>query len=197
MPLNINAAGCTAYGCATQSGYQQINFDEVNFIAYNNYNTPSIISQQVNKLYAYEGSKMINLQSMYILSVQPIITSLYISMNINFTSAYSFPTHYLEITLYDIQITAFVGYSIGNIFPCQLSSNFLNVSSRQLPQCRVVSADLLNNVVRIRIENIGSLFPSIYWITLDDITLPTPSESDNNNKFDICISYYGPSNLKY
>jgi hypothetical protein len=27
MPLNINAGGCTAYGCATQSGYQQINFD--------------------------------------------------------------------------------------------------------------------------------------------------------------------------
>lgn len=53
MPLNINAAGCTAYGCATQSGYQQTNFDQVNFIAYNNYNTPSIISQQVNKLYAY------------------------------------------------------------------------------------------------------------------------------------------------
>ena len=26
MPLNINSAGCTAGGCVTQSGYQQVNF---------------------------------------------------------------------------------------------------------------------------------------------------------------------------
>ena len=27
MPLNINAGGCSALGCVTQSGYQQTNFD--------------------------------------------------------------------------------------------------------------------------------------------------------------------------
>jgi hypothetical protein len=134
---------------------------------------------------------------MYILTVQPTITSLYISMNVNFTSAYNFPTHYLEITLHDLQITAFSGYAVGNIFPCQLSSNFLSINGRQPPQCRVVSAVLLTNVVRIRIENIGTLSPAIYWVTLDDVILPTPSQADNNNKFDIGITYMGPSNLKY
>jgi hypothetical protein len=73
----------------------------------------------------------------------------------------------------------------------------LNVSARQAPQCRVVSADLLNTFVTIRIENIGSLSPQTYWVSLDDITLPTPTGSDKNDKFDIAIAYYGPNNLKY
>ena len=34
-------------------------------------------------------------------------------------------------------------------------------------------------------------------MSLDDITFPTPTQSDNNQKFDIAISYYGPSNVKY
>lgn len=42
LPLNINAAGCTAYGCVTQSGYQQINWDTVTLIAYNSYSTVPI-----------------------------------------------------------------------------------------------------------------------------------------------------------
>jgi hypothetical protein len=151
MPLNINAAGCTAYGCVTQSGYQQINFDSVALVAYNNAGTNNIISQQVNRVYKYEGSSYIGLQQIYVLCTQPTITSLYLSININFTSSYNYPTHYLEITLFDLKITAFTGYSIGNIFPCQLSSNFLNISARQQPQCRVVQSDLLNTVVRIRI----------------------------------------------
>ena len=45
MPLNINSAGCTAGGCVTQSGYQQVNFEQTNFIAY--YHSTNIISQQV------------------------------------------------------------------------------------------------------------------------------------------------------
>ncbi len=62
MPLNINAAGCTALGCVTQSGYQQTNFEQANFIAYYNRSSPSIISQEVQKLYAYEGSSKIGLK---------------------------------------------------------------------------------------------------------------------------------------
>jgi hypothetical protein len=34
-------------------------------------------------------------------------------------------------------------------------------------------------------------------VTLDDIILPTPSSADNNNKFDISVAYFGPSNTKY
>lgn len=151
MPLSINAAGCTAYGCVTQSGYQQLNFDFVNFIAYNNINSPGVISQQVNRVYNYEGSYYIGLQHIYVLCTQPVLTSIYLSININFTSNYNFPSHYLEVTFYDLQITAFVGYSIGGIIPCQLSSNFLSITNRQAPQCRVVMADLLNSFVTVRI----------------------------------------------
>lgn len=39
--------------------------------------------------------------------------------------------------------------------------------------------------------------PQIYWVSLDDILLPNPGQSDNNKKFDIAIAYYGPSNVKY
>lgn len=196
MPLNINAAGCTAYGCVTQSGYQQLNFDTTNFVAYNYYSSGPI-SQQVNRVYNYEGSSYIGLQHIYILCTQPTITSLYLSISINFTSSNNYPSHYLEIKLFDLTISAFTGYSLGNIFPCQLSSNFLSIGSRNLPQCRIVSADLLNSFVTVRIENIGFLSPQTYWVSLDDITLPTPTSADNNNKFDISIAYYGPSNTKY
>lgn len=137
MPLVINAAGCTAYGCVTQSGYQQNNFERVIFTA----STTVPINQQVNRLYNYEGSSAIGLQHIYVLTTQPTITSLYLSININFTSSNNFPTHYLEITLYDLKMAAFPGFSIGDIIPCQLSSNFLNVSARQAPQCRVVIGD--------------------------------------------------------
>lgn len=140
MPVGINAAGCTAYGCVTQSGYQQTNFDSISFIAYNYYSTGPIC-QQVNRLFSYEGPSYIGLQQIYILTTQPTITSLYLAINILFTSSYNYPNHYLEITLFDLKIAAFPGYSIGDIIPCQLSSNFLNVSARQTPQCRVVIGD--------------------------------------------------------
>lgn len=55
----------------------------------------------------------------------------------------------------------------------------------------------MNSYVTIRIENIGFLSPQIYWVSLDDILLPSPGQSDNNKKFDIAIAYYGPSNTKY
>lgn len=96
MPLGINAAGCTALGCATQSGYQQTNFDLAYLIAYNDYTgTPTIVSQQVNRLYAYEGSRNIGLMHIYALGVQPGLTSIYFAISINFTSSYNFPQHYL------------------------------------------------------------------------------------------------------
>lgn len=195
LPLGMSS--CSG-GCVTQSGYHQTNFDQINLIAYSNINTgPGIIAQQVNKLYAYEGSSFIGLQQIYILCTEPRITSLHISMNINFTSSNNFPNHYLEITLYELGIAQFPSFTIGSIFPCQLSSNFIAISNRQLPQCRVVSGDLLNSFVTVRIENIGFLSPQIYWVSLDDILLPNPGQSDNNKKFDIAIAYYGPSNLKY
>lgn len=140
MPLGIDAAGCSAYGCVTQSGYQQTNFDSIAFTAYNVYSNGPIC-QQVNRLFSYEGSSFIGLQQIYILTTQPTITSLYLSININFTSSYTFPTHFLEITLFDLGMAAFPGYNIGDIIPCQLSTNFLNVNARQPPQCRVVIGD--------------------------------------------------------
>ena len=61
----------------------------------------------------------------------------------------------------------------------------------------MASANQFNNYIKVRIENIGFLSPMTYWMTLDDIQLPTPSSADNNNKFDISIIYMGPSNVKY
>jgi hypothetical protein len=151
MPLNINAAGCTAGGCVTQSGYQQVNFDQANFIAYNNAGSNNIISQQVQNLYKYEGSSLLGLQFVYVLCVQPRITSVYFAINVNFTSSYNFPSHYLEITLYDLSISAFSGFAAGDIIPCQLSSSFSAVSARQQPQCRVTLANRLNGYVKVRI----------------------------------------------
>ena len=197
MPLNINSGICTANGCPSQSGYLQANFDTANIIVYSNRFSAGIVAQQIQKLYAYEGASYIGLQFIYVLCVQPRITSIYLSININFTSSNNFPSHYLEITLFDLSISSFSGFSVGSIIPCQLSSNFVAVSGRQNPQCRVVSANMLNNVIRVRIENIGPLSPQTYWVTLDDIILPTPTQSDNNNKFDISIAYFGPSNVKY
>jgi hypothetical protein len=151
MPLDISGAGCSAQGCATQSGFQQLNFDLINLIAYSTSNSNSPFNQQVNKLYSYEGTNAIGLQQIYFLTVQPITTSIYLSMNLNFTSSHVFPNHYLEIVFYDLQQTAFTGYSTGSIIPCQLSSNFVSIGGRQGPQCRVASADSLNNYVKIRI----------------------------------------------
>lgn len=52
MPLDINLAGCTAGGCASKSGFQQVNFETINIIAYTNPSVgPSIASQQVQRMY--------------------------------------------------------------------------------------------------------------------------------------------------
>lgn len=61
MPLGINAAGCTALGCASQSGFQQVNFDTVNMIAYANPVGPSVSTQQVQRMYKYDGPSKIAL----------------------------------------------------------------------------------------------------------------------------------------
>ncbi len=96
MPLTISTLGCTTYGCVSKSGYQQsANFDSVSFSAYNNVNTPSIISQQVNNQYKYEGATFIGLQQIYVLCTQPKITSIHLSISINFTSTNNYPNHYL------------------------------------------------------------------------------------------------------
>ena len=54
---------------------------------------------------------MLGLQFVYILCVQPRITSLYISFNVNFTSSNNYPDHYLEVVLYDLSISAFPGFA--------------------------------------------------------------------------------------
>jgi hypothetical protein len=95
MPLNIGSTGCNALGCVTQSGYQQTNFDITYFTAINNISTTTVIAQQIQKLYAYEGPSYIQLQYIYILCTQPKISSLYIAFSVGFTDAYNFPSHYL------------------------------------------------------------------------------------------------------
>ena len=77
MPIGISAGGCTAFGCASQSGFQQQNFEEINLIAYSAETTPTIINQQVQKVYAYEGTSKISLQEIYVLCAQSEETSLY------------------------------------------------------------------------------------------------------------------------
>jgi len=142
---------------------------------------------------------MIGLQYIYLLTGKPgLKTSLYIMYSLSFSSPVSYPDHYIEITLFDLQASAFVGYTLNNIIPCQLSNTFANISNRNGPQCRLASADTVNNFVKVRIENIGNLAIGNYWISLDDIYLPSVSSGDNTQKFDLSIAYYRPgTNTKY
>lgn len=63
MPLGINTAGCAALGCASQSGFQQVNFDTINMIAYSNPGVwpPGVSAHQVQRMYKYDGPSKIAL----------------------------------------------------------------------------------------------------------------------------------------
>jgi hypothetical protein len=142
---------------------------------------------------------MIGLQYIYITCVQPSkLTSILFSFSLNFASPYNYPDHYIELTFFDLTSSAFTGYGLNDIIPCQLSSNFLSIANRAAPQCRLASPDTLNNFVKVRIENIGNLVVGNYWMSLDDILLPSVSGGDNTGKFDMSIGYYRPaSNIRY
>lgn len=60
MPLNINlVAGC----CASQSGFQQVNFELITIIAYSNPTIgPSVVNTQVQRMYKNEGQSRLILQ---------------------------------------------------------------------------------------------------------------------------------------
>lgn len=56
----------------------------------------------------------------------------------------------------------------------------------------------MNGFVKVRVINIGTITAeNSYWITLDDIVLPTPSSAGSTNKFDMSLIYMGPSSVKY
>jgi hypothetical protein len=99
MPIGITSTGCNlgGNGCFNQAGFHQANFEEINFITYQNtVSGPSIAAQQVNKRYMYEGSTRIGLQHIYLLCAEPNVeTSLYIAFNIDFSSLVNFPDHYI------------------------------------------------------------------------------------------------------
>lgn len=135
MPIGITWSSCTSSGCATQSGFRQTNFDTVNFIAYSNSGTPTVVNQQVERLYEYEGGSKIALEQIFILCAEPTETSLYLKFDLNFTSSNDYPTHYLEFIFWDLTETAFTGYDKNDQIPCQLSDNFLSISNRDPPTC--------------------------------------------------------------
>lgn len=92
----------------------------------------------------------------------------------------------------------FTGYVINDQIPCQLSSNFLSISNRKDPACVLAEADNLQGFVKVRIINIGTLTAGYYYyMTLDDITLPTPNTVSYTSKFDVSLLYMGPSNVKH
>ena len=118
----------------------------------------------------------------------------------DFTSTNNYPNHYLEFVFWDLFPAAFtaLGYSPKNQIPCQLSSNFASVSNRQSPSCVLAEADNHLGYVKIRIINIGTITSGLYyWVTLDDIVLPSPSSAGNTNKFDMSLIYIGPSNVRH
>ena len=197
MPIGISAGGCTAFGCASQSGFQQQNFEEINLIAYSAETTPTIINQQVQKVYAYEGTSKISLQEIYVLCAQSEETSLYFRFNLNFTSAYDYPSHYLEFILWDLTASNFPGYSYNDEIPCQLSPNFVSLSNREEPTCILAEADDLQGFAKVRVINIGTITTGMHWMSLDDITLPDPNVNSKTEKFDMSIRYVGPSNTRY
>jgi hypothetical protein len=71
--------------------------------------------------------------------------------SIDFSAAFNYPDHYFEIVFFDLPESSFVGYALNDIIPCQLSDNFLSISNRKGPQCRLASADTVNNFVKVRI----------------------------------------------
>jgi hypothetical protein len=120
-----------------------------------------------------------------------------VSFNLNFASALEFPNHYIELTFYQLSVSAFSGYSVGDIIPCQLSDAFVSINNRVSPQCRL-SASTLNYEIVVIIENFGAITVGTYWVSLDDFTLPSITAADNTEAFDIAIGFYQPSNnLKY
>lgn len=142
---------------------------------------------------------MIGLQYIYVLSVQPTKkTSLYVAFNLGFSAVLDYPQHYIEFTFFDLDSTSFTGYSYNKLIPCQLSTNFYSTVNRNSPQCKLTSADPVNNFVKIRIENIGNVSVNNYWVSFDDFTLPTATGADSTKKFDMSIGYFKPnSNLTY
>jgi hypothetical protein len=152
MPLGITNTGCGT-GCYAQSGFLQTNWEDINFITYTNFNSAYFSAQQINKRYSYEGNTYINLQYIYYTCMQPgHKTSIYIYFTLGFSSANNFPDHYLEFGFYDLTLSnSFSTYSIGSIIPCQLSSNFLSISNRNTPQCRIGYFDTGNNLIKVRI----------------------------------------------
>lgn len=133
------------------------------------------------------------------LCVEPTETSLYFKFELKFNQAHDYPEHYLEFVFWDLTASAFsdLGYTEKNQIPCQLSEDFQSISNREPPACVLAEADNANDFVKVRIINIGDISEGFYWMTLDDITLPTPSSADDTSKFDLSIRYMGPSNTKY
>lgn len=87
---------------------------------------------------------------------------------------------------------------LRNQIPCQLSSNFQSISNRKSPACVLAEADNLIGFTKIRIINIGTITAGVYYyVTLDDITLPTPSSAGSTTKFDMSLIYMGPSSVKH
>ena len=197
MPIGIQWSSCQSSGCVTQSGFRQTNFDTISFLTYSNSGTPTLVNQQYQRLYEYEGTKKISLEEIYVLCAEPTETSLYFKFNLNFTSANEYPEHYLEFIFWDLTDAAFTGYNKNDQIPCQLSDNFASISNREAPNCILAEADNVNGFIKVRLINIGTITNGLHWMTLDDITLPSPTSSDNTNKFDMSIRYMGASNVKY
>ena len=103
------------------------------------YTTP--INQQQFPIMIFNSLSHITLQQIYVLSTQPGNSSIQLTFITNFIGASSAPKTHFNIILHDLTVAAFPGFSIGDIIPCQLSSTFVAVTARQLPQCRLVHTD--------------------------------------------------------
>lgn len=123
-------------------------------------------------------------------------TSLYFKFSLSFDSTYSYPSHYIEFIFWDLPPATFSPYALNDQIPCQLSSGFTSITNREDPTCVLTEANNVLGYVKVRIINFGPLVIGNYWVTFDDITLPSPTGSDNTQKFDMSIRYMGPSNVK-
>jgi hypothetical protein len=195
MPIGISS--CTAGTCATQSGFMQpINFDPISLITFSSNSLSSASAVTYQKLYLYEGQYMIGLSSVYILSTQAsVTTSLYMSLVLNFTDTVSFPDHMLEMTFWDIALTSFPSYTVGQEIPCQLGSMFTQIIGRAAPRCLLNYVDSINNIMKVRIESFGPVTSGTYTVSFDNYVLPSLSGwSEKSQKFDLSISFYYPLN---
>lgn len=155
---------------------------------------------QTNKL--FYGTGVFTLNSIYYLTVQPVKqTSLQIKFTFNSNYFINYPNHWFEILFYDLGMISFAPtYSYASQLPCVLSASFTAGGGRTYaPRCVLNQFDNFVPIIKIRVENIGSVLSGTYTLAIDDFNLLDVSAlQEPTRRFDIGLVYVNvPSNIYF